>query len=101
MAAVARRLIAPASTSLRRFHASSRQSVSVGDAIPDIELAEFSPGNLVSLARELRTGKGLIIGVPAAFSPSCSATHIPGYLTSPALKSAGKVFVVSVIDPFV
>jgi 2-Cys peroxiredoxin 5 len=40
-------------------------------------------------------------GVPAAFSPSCSENHIPGYINSPKLKDAGKVFVVSVNDPFV
>lgn len=33
--------------------------------------------------------------------PSCSATHIPGYINNSHLKSAGKVFVVSVNDPFV
>lgn len=40
-------------------------------------------------------------GVPAAFSPSCSENHIPGYINSSKLKDAGKVFVVSVNDPFV
>ena len=50
------------------FHASFPSLVKVGDAIPDLEvLAEGSPGNKVNLARELK-GKGLIIGVPAAFS---------------------------------
>jgi len=29
---------------------------------------EGSPGNKVNLAEELRSSKGLIIGVPAAFS---------------------------------
>ena len=33
--------------------------------------------------------------------PACSASHIPGYLNSPSLKSAGQVFVVSVNDAFV
>ena len=33
--------------------------------------------------------------------PSCSATHIPGYVSSDKLKDAGKVFVVSINDPFV
>jgi 2-Cys peroxiredoxin 5 len=33
----------------------------VGDAIPDVELMEDSPGNKVSLAKELK-GNGLIIG---------------------------------------
>ncbi len=75
--------------------------VKVGDSIPNVDLFEDSPGNKVNLAKELSSGKGVIIGVPAAFSPSCSDTHIPGYIASDKLKSAGKVFVVSVNDPFV
>lgn len=42
--------------------------VKVGDRVPDLDvLVENSPGNKVNLAKELK-GKGLIIGVPAAFS---------------------------------
>ena len=41
--------------------------VKVGDPIPSVELVEGTPGNKVNLANELK-GKGLIIGVPAAFS---------------------------------
>ncbi|MCJ1274127.1 hypothetical protein MMC21_001922 [Puttea exsequens] len=74
--------------------------VKEGDAIPSVELVETTPGSKVNLATELK-GKGLVIGVPAAFSPSCSATHIPGYVSSDKLKDAGQVFVVSVNDPFV
>ena len=33
--------------------------------------------------------------------PTCSDSHIPGYITHAKLKDAGKVFVVSVNDPFV
>jgi 2-Cys peroxiredoxin 5 len=33
--------------------------------------------------------------------PACSSSHVPGYINHPALKDAGKVFVVSVNDPFV
>jgi len=75
--------------------------VKQGDSIPNVDLFEDSPGNKVNLSKELATGKGVIIGVPAAFSPSCSDTHIPGYIASDKLKSAGKVFVVSVNDAFV
>ncbi|KAI6827576.1 peroxiredoxin [Hortaea werneckii] len=82
------------------FHASPRAFVKVGDKIPNVELMEGSPGNKVSIADELK-GKGLIIGVPAAFSPSCSEKHIPGYMEYANLKEAGNVFVVSVNDPFV
>ncbi|KAF4636884.1 hypothetical protein G7Y89_g1203 [Cudoniella acicularis] len=73
--------------------------VKVGDNIPSIELQEKEPGNNVDLSKEL--GSGLIIGVPAAFSPTCSDSHIPGYVSHPKIKNAGKVFVVSVNDPFV
>ncbi|KIW05586.1 uncharacterized protein PV09_03461 [Verruconis gallopava] len=83
------------------FHASATRFVKVGDAVPDVELMESSPGNKVNLAAELKSGKGLIIGVPAAFSPACSSSHVPGYINSPKLKGAGKVFVVSVNDAFV
>ncbi|PMD13307.1 Redoxin [Hyaloscypha hepaticicola] len=73
--------------------------VKVGDSIPSIELVEGKPDVKVDLSKEL--GSGLIIGVPAAFSPTCSDSHIPGYIAHPKLKSAGKVFVVSVNDAFV
>jgi 2-Cys peroxiredoxin 5 len=33
--------------------------------------------------------------------PSCSNSHIPGYINHKSLKSAGDVFVVAVNDPFV
>ncbi|KAH7409946.1 AhpC/TSA family protein [Phaeosphaeria sp. MPI-PUGE-AT-0046c] len=92
---VTRRLAGP-----RLFHASAPAWVKVGDKLPDVDLVEGSPGNKVNLAKEL-TGKGIVIGVPAAFSPACSESHIPGYVNSPKLKDAGKVFVVSVNDPFV
>ncbi|KAK3634457.1 hypothetical protein LTR22_019616 [Elasticomyces elasticus] len=84
----------------RSYHASRSLLVQVNDAIPDVELMENSPGNKVSIAKELK-GKGVIIGVPAAFSPSCSESHIPGYINSSKLKDAGQVFVVSVNDAFV
>ncbi|GAB7341271.1 hypothetical protein MBLNU457_7545t1 [Dothideomycetes sp. NU457] len=86
----------------RQFSATSRASVKVGDAIPDVELMESSPGNKVNLSKELAgKPKGLIIGVPAAFSPACSSTHIPGYIKYEGLKDAGDVYVVSVNDAFV
>ncbi|KAK7757358.1 hypothetical protein SLS62_000370 [Diatrype stigma] len=105
-AAAPRVAAAPAAAPLRQFHATPRAFVSVGDAIPDLDvLVEDSPGNKVNLGKELGSGsgkgEGLIIGVPAAFSGACSTTHVPGYINHPKLKGAGKVFVVSVNDPFV
>ena len=75
--------------------------VQQGDSIPDVDLYEDSPGNKVNLSKELASGKGLVIGVPAAYSPGCSQSHIPGYLKSDKLKDSGKVFVVAVNDAFV
>ena len=49
------------------FHTTTATMVKVGDPIPSVELVEGTPGNKVNLANELK-GKGLIIGVPAAFS---------------------------------
>ncbi|KAL1956187.1 hypothetical protein VTO42DRAFT_7534 [Malbranchea cinnamomea] len=100
---VSKRIAARASRinqSMALFHTSRPSLVKVGDPVPSVELVENSPGNKVNLAKEL-TGKGLIIGIPAAFSPACSSSHIPGYIKHPKLKDAGKVFVVAVNDPFV
>ena len=33
--------------------------------------------------------------------PSCSNSHVPGYIHHPKLRDAGKVVVVTVNDPFV
>ncbi|KAF2152604.1 Redoxin [Myriangium duriaei CBS 260.36] len=85
----------------RAFHASRPAFVKVGDSLPSIPLMETSPGNTVNLAEELSSSNGIVIGVPGAFTPSCSAEHVPGYIKHPSLKNAGKVFVVGVHDPFV
>ncbi|KAJ5733955.1 Redoxin [Penicillium malachiteum] len=85
------------------FHQTAPAFVQKGDAIPDLNvLVENSPGNKVNLAKEFGSkGKGVIVGVPAAFSPACSSTHVPGYINHPKLQNAGQVFVVAVNDPFV
>ncbi|KAL2210869.1 Redoxin [Sarocladium strictum] len=86
----------------RSFHASPRALVRVGQEIPNLEvLVEGSPGNKVNLADEFASENGWIVGVPGAFSGTCSAQHVPSYINHPKLKTAGKVFVVSVNDAFV
>ncbi|KAH0548139.1 hypothetical protein GP486_008132, partial [Trichoglossum hirsutum] len=84
------------------FHSTIPAPVQVGDRVPDTDvLVEGSPGNRVNLAKEIKGKKALIIGVPAAFSPSCSSSHVPGYINHKNIKTAGDVFVVAVNDPFV
>lgn len=74
---MARRLVLPSShnllnkknpISIRQFHSSIANMVKAGDSIPNVELVEGAPDKKVNLAKELATGKGVIVGVPAAFS---------------------------------
>lgn len=88
----------------RGFMSSAVRSVSVGQKLPSSTLFEGSPGNNVSIVEEIGQDKAVIIGVPGAFSPACSASHVPGYLKQlAAFKNKGydKVFVVGVNDAFV
>lgn len=56
-------------TATRAFHATRPAFVSVGDSIPNLDvLTEGSPANKVNLSKELAASKGLLIGVPGAFS---------------------------------
>ncbi|CAF9914325.1 MAG: hypothetical protein GOMPHAMPRED_008131 [Gomphillus americanus] len=75
--------------------------VKVGDSIPSVPVTISKPDNKVDLSQELASGKGVIIGVPAAFSPTCSNSHVPGWVASHKTGSAGKVYVLSVNDIFV
>jgi 2-Cys peroxiredoxin 5 len=76
--------------------------VNVGDPLPDTDaLMENTPGQRVNLAEEAKkVNNMLLIGVPAAFSPGCSAVHVPSYIQHPKTKEFELVAVVSVNDVF-
>ncbi|KZS13405.1 Peroxiredoxin-5, mitochondrial [Daphnia magna] len=78
--------------------------VKSGDKLPSVDLYENSPASKVNIA-ELTAGKKVIIfGVPGAFTPGCSKTHLPGYVSDfDKFKSKGvdEIVCVSVNDPFV
>lgn len=59
---------------IRTIHQTPANMVKAGDSIPNVDLVEGSPGDKVNLSKELASGKGLIIGVPAAFSKLHSST---------------------------
>ena len=61
--------------SYRNFHPTIVNMVKVGDPIPSVELQETTPGTKINLSKELK-GKGLIIGVPAAFSTCALSSKI-------------------------
>lgn len=87
--------------------------IKVGDALPSVTLQEYSEveGNGCSIGpnpvkvAEAAAGKTIaIFGLPGAFTPTCSAKHVPGYVQKfDDLKQAGvdEVWCVSVNDAFV
>ena len=87
--------------------------IKVGDKLPAARLQEFIEveGNGCSIGPNtfdvaaLVAGKKIaIFGLPGAYTPTCSAKHVPGYLAQhEALKAAGidEIWCVSVNDAFV
>jgi len=87
--------------------------IKVGDTLPEGTLSEFievategcsvGPNNFK--VSELTKGKKIaVFGLPGAFTPTCSAQHVPGYLKNyDALKAKGvdEIWCVSVNDAFV
>jgi glutaredoxin/glutathione-dependent peroxiredoxin len=84
-----------------------------GDNLPAGKLQEFIEveGNGCSLGpntfevSQLTAGKRIVIfALPGAFTPTCSAKHVPGYVEkAEALKAAGidEIWCISVNDAFV
>ncbi|KAK4160135.1 Redoxin-domain-containing protein [Cladorrhinum sp. PSN259] len=97
------RQVPAAFNAARTFHSTRPAFIKVGDPLPNLDvLQEGSPGNKVNLADEAsKLNKMIILGVPAAFSPSCSATHVPGFIKHPKTQDYDQVAVVSVNDVFV
>ena len=87
--------------------------IKVGDALPAVTLSEYSEveGNGCSLGpnpvdvAKSTAGKTVsIFGLPGAFTPTCSAKHVPSYLqNAEALKAAGvdEIWCLAVNDAFV
>lgn len=81
-------------------------TIAVGDKIPEVQffiMTDDGPGSLTT--SELFDGKTVaFFAVPGAFTPTCHAKHVPGFITHAAeLKSKGvdTIACVSVNDVFV
>jgi len=86
------------------FSTTKMAPVQVGDAVPNVDLFEGTPGDKVNLAEVCKEGKVVIFGVPGAFTPGCSKTHLPGFVEgAEGLKGNGvkEIICVAVNDPFV
>ncbi|RCW21497.1 peroxiredoxin [Ciceribacter lividus] len=57
-------------------------TIAVGDKLPSATFKEKTPDGPVELTTDaLFKGKRVVVfGVPGAFTPTCSANHLPGYL---------------------
>ena len=87
--------------------------IQVGDALPDTTLMEYSEiegegcsigPNAVPVAKATAGKTIAVFALPGAFTPTCSAKHVPGYVEhADAFKAAGvdEIWCVSVNDAFV
>ena len=78
--------------------------IKVGEKFPNVKLFENTPGNIVMSAELLAGKKAIVFGVPGAFTPGCSKTHLPGYVQDfekYKTKGIDLIACVSVNDPFV
>jgi peroxiredoxin len=81
-------------------------TIQVGDRLPDVPLAIATPeGPQQTTTSEYFGGKKVaLFAVPGAFTPTCSARHLPSYVEKAQdLKASGidEIACVSVNDPFV
>ncbi len=87
--------------------------IAVGEKLPNATLYEFydeaTEGcaigpNAFEVEKEAAGKKIVIFALPGAFTPTCSAKHVPGYVEHfDAIKAKGvdEIWCISVNDPFV
>jgi peroxiredoxin len=87
-------------------------TIKVGDRLPDGKLAESVefdaacplPPKEVAVAEAAKGKKIVIFAIPGAFTPTCSAKHVPGYLANMDQlkgKKVDEVWCVATNDGFV
>jgi peroxiredoxin len=81
-------------------------TIEVGQKVPSVKIKQKTQEGVKDVSTdEYFAGKKVVVfGLPGAFTPTCSAKHLPGFIEKhPALKAKGvdKVACVSVNDAFV
>ena len=81
-------------------------TISTGDKLPEATLMRLgaSGPEEVSLSTLTRGRKVVIFAVPGAYTPTCSAAHVPSFIRTKAefdAKGVEEIICISVNDPFV
>lgn len=81
-------------------------TIQVGDTIPSVKLKHLTDNGMqeVDTADLFKGKKVVLFSVPGAFTPTCSAKHLPGFVEqADALKAKGveEIVCTAVNDPFV
>ena len=66
--------------------------IKVGDKLPSAEFSSMTADGVQKLSTDVvfKGRKVALLAVPGAFTPTCSATHLPGYVeNAAALKAKG------------
>lgn len=88
----------------RQPNKETKMTIQVGDFIPNVTLNYLKDGVQAINTDELFKGRKVVLfSVPGAFTPTCSAKHLPGYVSRlDAFKHKGiEVACVAVNDAFV
>jgi peroxiredoxin len=79
--------------------------IKVGDKIPSVKLKHMTKEGIKDVTTdELFKGKVALFGLPGAFTPTCSAKHLPGFVQqADAIRGKGvdRIVCLSVNDAFV
>lgn len=80
-------------------------TIKIGDKIPSVLLKHLTSDGMQDLSTDsVFSGKNVVLfAVPGAFTPTCSAKHLPGYVSHLSEFTAHGISVacLSVNDPFV
>lgn len=81
-------------------------TITVGETVPDVKLVKATQEGpeAVQSAEYFKGKRVALFSVPGAFTPTCSARHLPGYVDKAAeLKAKGidEIACTAVNDPFV
>ncbi len=81
-------------------------TIAVGDKLPDVKLVKATADGIDAVqSAEYFAGKRIaVFSVPGAFTPTCSAKHLPGFVEkADAIRAKGvdEIVCTAVNDPFV